>query len=53
MGIYSKDAPPSLKDTCSTVFIAALFVIARNWKNLDVPQLKNESRLHNGILFSY
>jgi hypothetical protein len=25
------------------VFIAALFVIARNWKNTDVPQLKNEN----------
>jgi hypothetical protein len=29
------------KDTCSTVFIVDLFMIARNWKQLDVPHLKN------------
>ena len=27
-----KDAPPSHKHTCSTIFTAALFMIARNWK---------------------
>jgi hypothetical protein len=32
LGIHPKDAPPFHKDTCSTVFIASLFVIARNWK---------------------
>jgi hypothetical protein len=32
LGIYPKDAPTSHKDTCSTMFIAALFVAARNWK---------------------
>jgi len=41
LGIYPKDAPPSRKDTCSTMFIAAIFVIARNWKQPDVPQPKN------------
>jgi hypothetical protein len=30
--IYLKDAPPSHKDTCSTMFIAASFIVARNWK---------------------
>jgi hypothetical protein len=30
--IYPKDAPPSHKDTCSPIFIPALFMIARNWK---------------------
>jgi hypothetical protein len=34
LGIYSKGILPSHKDTCSTMFIAALFVIARNWKQL-------------------
>jgi hypothetical protein len=29
MGIYAEDAPTSNKDTCSTMFIAALFIIAR------------------------
>jgi hypothetical protein len=32
LGIYPKDAPQSHRDTCSTLFIDALFVIARNWK---------------------
>ena len=30
LGIYSEDVPTSKKDTCSTMFIAALFVIARS-----------------------
>jgi hypothetical protein len=30
LGIYPKDAPPYHKNRCSTVFIAALFVIPRN-----------------------
>jgi hypothetical protein len=29
LGIYSKDAPPCHRDTCSTSFIEALFVITR------------------------
>jgi hypothetical protein len=32
LGIYPKDISPHHKDTCSTVFIAAFFSIARNWK---------------------
>jgi hypothetical protein len=32
LGIYPKDAPPCHRGTCSTMFIAALFVIARSWK---------------------
>jgi hypothetical protein len=32
LGIYPKDVPPYNKDTCSTLFTAALFTIARNWK---------------------
>ena len=32
LGIYPKDAPPYHKDMCSTIFIAALFKIAGNWK---------------------
>jgi hypothetical protein len=33
LGIYPKDAPTSHKDSCSIVFIAALFIISRNWKH--------------------
>jgi hypothetical protein len=32
LGIYPKDAPTYNKDTCSTMFIAALFIIVRSWK---------------------
>jgi hypothetical protein len=37
--IYPKDAPPYHKNTCSTMFIAALFVIARNWKQPRCPSV--------------
>jgi hypothetical protein len=30
LGIYPEDAPTCNKDTCSTMFIAALFIIARS-----------------------
>ena len=32
LGIYPKYAPTYNKDTCSTLFIAPLFVVVRNWK---------------------
>jgi hypothetical protein len=32
LGIYPEDAPTCNKDTCSTMFIAALFIKARSWK---------------------
>jgi hypothetical protein len=32
LGIYPKGVPTGKKDTCSTMFIAALFLIARSWK---------------------
>jgi hypothetical protein len=32
LGINPKDVPNGKKDTCSTMFIAALFIIARSWK---------------------
>jgi hypothetical protein len=41
LGIYPKNAPAYNQDTCSTMFIAALFIIARPGKNIDVPQEKN------------
>jgi hypothetical protein len=39
-----KDAPPHSKSLCSTMFIEALFIIARNWKQPRFPQLKNGYR---------
>jgi hypothetical protein len=32
LGIYPDDVPTFNKDTCFTMFIAALFIIARSWK---------------------
>jgi hypothetical protein len=32
LGVYPKDVLPFHKDICSTMFIAALFVGSRNWK---------------------
>jgi hypothetical protein len=37
LGIYSEDVPTSKKETCSTMFIAALFIIARSWKEHRCP----------------
>ncbi|KAL6030381.1 hypothetical protein STEG23_024291 [Scotinomys teguina] len=37
LGIYPKNAQSYHKDTCSTMFIAALFVIARTWKQPRCP----------------
>jgi hypothetical protein len=34
MGIYQKDSLPYHKDTCSTMFIAVLFLIVQNQKQL-------------------
>ena len=33
LGIYPEDVPTSKKETFSTMFIAALFIIARSWKD--------------------
>jgi hypothetical protein len=32
LGIYPEDAPMFNKDTCSTMFIPAIFITARRWK---------------------
>jgi hypothetical protein len=37
LGIYPDDAPTCNKNTCSTMFIAALFIIARSWKEPRCP----------------
>ena len=35
--IYPEDSPACNKDICSTRFIAALFIIARSWKQPRWP----------------
>jgi hypothetical protein len=37
LGIYPEDVPTGNKDTCSIMFIAALFIIARSWKEPRCP----------------
>ena len=37
LGTHPEDAPTCNKDTCSTMFIAALFIIARSWKEPRCP----------------
>jgi hypothetical protein len=59
LGIYPEDVPTGKKDTCSTMFIAALFIIARSWKEPRCLPLnrgmdtENVVHLHNGVLLSY
>ena len=44
LGIYPEDVPTGNKDTCATMFIAALFIIAEAGKNPDIPQERNGYR---------
>ena len=44
LGIYPEDSPACNKDTCSSIFIAALFIIAKAGKNPDAPQWRNGYR---------
>jgi hypothetical protein len=37
LGIYPEDVPTSKKDTCSIMFIAAFFIIARSWNEPRCP----------------
>jgi hypothetical protein len=40
LGIYTEDAQTSRKDTCSTMFIAAVFIIGRSWKEPRCPSIE-------------
>jgi hypothetical protein len=37
LSTYPKDSPTHNKVTCSTMFITALFIIARSWKEPRCP----------------
>jgi hypothetical protein len=41
LGIYS-DVPTCKKDRCSTMFTAALFIIARSWKESRCPSTEEQ-----------
>ena len=40
LGIYLEDSLACNKDTCSTMFIAPLFIIARSWKEPRCPSME-------------
>ena len=44
LGIYPEDVPTGNKDTSSTVFIAALFIMARSWKEPRCPTTEDGYR---------
>jgi hypothetical protein len=59
LGIYLKECNSDYsRDTCTPMFIAALFTIAKLWKQPRCPTtnkwiMKNVVFIHNGILFSH
>jgi hypothetical protein len=52
LGIYPEDVPTVKKGTCSTMFIAALFIIARSWKEPRCPSTEEwiQSEIPKGYL---
>jgi hypothetical protein len=40
LGIYPEEVPTGNKKTCTPMFIAALFIIARSWKEPRCPPTK-------------
>ena len=40
LGIYPEDSSACNKDTCSTMFIATLFVVARSWEEPRCPSME-------------
>ena len=46
LDIYLEDAPTCNKDTFSTMFVAALFIIARSWKESRCPSTEEWICLH-------
>ena len=54
LGIYPEDSPACNKDTCSTMFIAALFIIDRSYKEPRCPSTEEWIQyLHYEILLIY
>jgi hypothetical protein len=54
LGIYTQKLLQMYKDKCCTIFIAAIFIIARSWKQLRCTSTeKNFIHLHSRVLLSY
>ena len=55
LGIYSENTPATIQsDIYTSLFIAALFVIAKYWKQLKCSNIDVLNKLypHNGVLCS-
>ena len=57
LGIHTKETRIE-RDTCTPLFIAALFIIARTWKQSRCPSedemdKKAVVHIHNGVLLSH
>ena len=52
LGIHTKETR-SERDTCTPMFIVALFIIARTWKQPRCSSADEWVHIHNGILLSY
>jgi hypothetical protein len=50
LGIYPEDVPTCKKDTRSTMFIVALFIIARSWKE---PRYPSTEKWIQNMWYSY
>jgi hypothetical protein len=53
LGIYPEDVTTGNKDTCSTVFLAALFIIVRSWKEPRYPSTDEWIKKMWYILFHF
>jgi hypothetical protein len=53
LGIYPEDVPTCNKGTCSTMFIVALFIIVRRWKEPRCPSTEEWIHIHSGVLLIY
>jgi hypothetical protein len=57
LGLCPEDAPTFNKDTCSSMFTAHLFIIARSWKEPRCPSteewIQTTWYIYNGVLISY
>ena len=56
-GPFFNTKPFPTKDTCTHIFVAALFTIAKTWKQPKYPSTDDWIRkmlyIHNGILLSH
>ena len=54
LGIHTKETRTE-RDTCTPMFITALFIIARTWKRSRCPLADKKAlvHIHNGILLSH